>query len=79
MSGLEGKDKQNLKWRFKVSRFQIWIDKVIWKMSTLEVPSSDEARTNSKNLKLQAFKVSSFQGFKFEVTKSHGKYQHSKC
>ena len=45
-------------------------------MSTLETSSSEGARINSKKIEVQ---LSKFQGFKFEVTKSHGKYQHSKC
>ena len=47
-------------------------------MSTLEVSSSEGQGQTAKILDA-AFKVSRFQSFKFEVTKSHGKYQHSNC
>ena len=59
----------------KVSRFQIWGDKIIWQMSIFEM------RGQGKTAKIWdvAFKVSRPQGFKFKFTKQHGKYQHSKC
>ena len=55
---------------FTVSRFQIWVDKVIWQMSALEMSSSEGARKNSKNLKCSflSFKVSRFQIWDDKVT-----------
>ena len=55
---------------FTVSRFQIWVDKVIWEMSALEMSSSEGARTNSKNLKCSflCFKISRFQIWGDKVT-----------
>ena len=55
---------------FTVSRFQIWVDKVIWQMSALEMSSSEGARTNSKTLKCSflSFKVSRFQIWDDKVT-----------
>ena len=57
MSSSEGKDKQNLKWRFKVSRFQIWVDKVIWEMSTLQVSSSGGGQGQTAKIWDAALKV----------------------
>ena len=55
---------------FRVSRFQIWGNKVIWEMSTLEMSSSERPRTDSKNLKcsFQSFKISRFQIWGDKVT-----------
>ena len=48
---------------FTVSRFQIWVDKVIWQMSALEMSSSEGTRTNTKTLKCSflSFKVSNLR------------------
>ena len=44
--------KQVLKFQgFKVSSFQIWGDKVLWELPTLEMSNSEGARTHSKNLR----------------------------
>ena len=56
---------------FTVSRFQIWVDKVIWEMSALEMSSSEGARANSRKLKIEgflSFKVSRFQIWGEKVT-----------
>ena len=56
---------------FTVSRFQIWVDKVIWEMSALEMSSSEGARANSRKLKIEgflSFKVSRLQIWGEKVT-----------
>ena len=53
MSNSENKDKlQKFEAKvFKFSRFQIPGDKAIWEMSAFVMTSSEEARTNSKNMR----------------------------